>query len=358
VARLVGDEFTLLLPEIDRVENAAVVAQKILEAIRQPFQMEGYELYITTSIGIVLHPNDGMDTETLLKNADTAMYRAKETGKNNYQLYNSSMNAKAFERLSLENNIRRALSLNEFVVYYQPKVNIDTKSIVGMEALMRWQHPELGLVPPDHFIPVAEETGLIVPIGEWVLRAACAQNKKWQDEGLPPIRVAVNISAHQFQLQNLVDTVSRVLKETGLDPCWLELEITENLAMQNAEYTVKVLEELKNMGIVLTIDDFGLSLSLGYLRRFPVSKLKIDRSFIRGIGTKGNHEAIASTVLLLGQSLELGVVAEGVETEKQLDFLKQHNCSEMQGFMFGRPVSAGEFKEMLQKEFEFPSRTT
>lgn len=358
VARLGGDEFTLLLPDIDIGENAAVVAQKILEAIRQPFEIDGYELFITTSIGIVLHPNDGADTETLLKNADTAMYRAKEIGKNNYQLYNPSMNAKAFERLSLENNLRRALSRDEFVVYYQPKINIDKKLIIGVEALVRWQHPRLGLIPPDQFIPVAEDTGLIVPIGEWIMRAACAQNKEWQEAGLPTIRVAVNISARQFQLQNLVDTVSRVLKETGLEPCWLELEITENLAMQNAEYTVGVLEALKNMGITLTIDDFGSSLSLGYLRRFPVSKLKIDRSFVSEIGSSRNHEAIAATVLFLGQSLNLGVIAEGVETEKQLDFLKQHNCSEMQGFLFGRPVPAREFKELLQKEFEFPGQIT
>lgn len=358
VARLGGDEFTLLLPDVDRGENAAVVAKKIVESIRQPFKIDGYELFITTSIGIVLHPNDGNDAETLLKNADTAMYRAKETGKNNYQLYNPSMNAKAFERLSLENNLRRALSLNEFVVYYQPKVNINTKLIVGVEALARWQHPRLGLVPPDQFIPVAEETGLIVPIGEWILRTACAQNKEWQEAGLPPIRVAVNLSARQFQLQNLVDTVSRILQETGLDPSWLELEITEKLVMQDSEYIFRVLEELKNMGIILTIDDFGSSLSLGYLRRFPVNKLKIDMSFVSEIGSNRNHEAIAATVLYLGKSLNLGVIAEGVENEKQLDFLKQHNCSELQGFMFGRPVSASDFKELLQKEFEFPSRTT
>lgn len=357
VARLGGDEFTLLLPDIERGENAAVVAQKILEAIRQPFKIDGYELFITTSIGIVLHPNDGADTETLLKNADMAMYLAKEAGKNSYKLYNSSMNAKAFERLSLENSLRRALSLNEFVLYFQPKVNIDTKLIVGVEALVRWQHPRLGLVFPDQFIPLAEETGLIVPIGEWILQAACAQNKKWQESGLPPIRVAVNLSPRQFQLQNLVATVSRILTETGLEPCWLELEITESLAMQHAEYTVKMLEDLKNMGVVLTIDDFGSSLSHVCLGRFPVSKLKIERYFVSEIGSNRNHEAIAATILFLGKSLNLGVAAEGVETDRQLDFLRQHNCSEMQGFLFGRPVPAAEFQELLQKEWLFPNRT-
>ncbi|MDF9409476.1 MAG: Cyclic di-GMP phosphodiesterase Gmr [Pelotomaculum sp. PtaB.Bin013] len=351
VARLGGDEFTVLLPEILQVENAAKVARKILRAVREPVRIDVHELYISTSIGIALYPSDGEDAESLLKNADTAMYRAKENGKNNYQLYTPAMNAKAFERLAIENGLRRALDRNEFVVYYQPKVNINTGKIIGMEALVRWEVPERGLIPPGDFIPLAEDTGLIVPIGEWVLRTACAQNKAWQDAGYPPLRVAVNLSARQFQLQNLVEVVSRVLEETGLEPCWLELEITESVAMQNAEYTVKMLYELKDMGIQLAIDDFGTGYSsLNYLKRFPISKLKIDKSFVREIGTDQDNEAIASTVIVLGQSLKLGVVAEGVETEEQYDFLKQHQCDEMQGYLFGKPVPPEKFEEMIRRE--------
>lgn len=346
VARLGGDEFALLLPEIAQVENAVKVARKILQAIKEPVHMDIHELYITASIGIALYPNDGGDAETLLKNADTAMYRAKEKGKNNYQLYTPAMNAKAFERLALENGLRRALERKEFVVYYQPKVDISTGKVIGMEALVRWQAPNRGLVPPGEFIPLAEDTGLIVPIGEWVLKTACAQNKAWQNAGYPPLRVAVNLSARQFQLQNLVEMVSRVLAETGLDPSWLELEITESVAMQNAEYTVKMLYELKEMGIQLAIDDFGTGYSsLSYLKRFPINKLKIDKSFVNEINTDEDNKAIASTVIVLGKSLKLGVVAEGVETEEQYDFLKKHQCNEMQGYLFGKPVPPKSLKK-------------
>jgi len=351
VARLGGDEFTVLLPEILQAENAVKVARKILRAIREPVHIGVHELYISTSIGIALYPNDGEDAESLLKNADTAMYRAKENGKNNYQLYTAAMNAKAFERLAMENGLRRALDRNEFVVYYQPKVNMNTGKIIGMEALVRWQIPGRGLILPGDFIPLAEDTGLIVPIGEWVLRTACAQNKTWQDAGLPPLRVAVNLSARQFQLQNLVEVVSRILRETGLEPRWLELEITESVAMQNAEYTVKMLHELKDMGIQLAIDDFGTGYSsLNYLKRFPISKLKIDKSFVSEIGTEQDNEAIASTVIVLGQSLKLGVVAEGVETKAQYDFLRQHQCDEMQGYLFGKPVPPDRFEEMIRRK--------
>ncbi|MCL6635389.1 MAG: EAL domain-containing protein [Peptococcaceae bacterium] len=349
VARLGGDEFTLLLPGINKAENAAKVAQKVIEAIRNPFTIGQHELYITTSVGVALYPSDGEDAETLLKNADAAMYLAKEKGRNNYQLYTPAMNARAFERLELENSLRRALEKGEFVVYYQPKIKMDTGKIVGMEALVRWQHPEKGLVPPADFIPVAEETGLIIPLGEWVLRTACRQNKAWQDRGFPPMRVAVNLSARQFQLQNLVETIARILEETGLEPRWLELEITESVAMQNAEYTVKMLHELKEMGIQLSIDDFGTGYSsLSYLKRFPIDKLKIDKSFVREIGMDKDNEVIASTVIVLGKSLKIGVNAEGVENEEQLDFLKKHQCDEMQGYLFGRPVPPEEFEKLFE----------
>lgn len=351
VARLGGDEFTILLPEIGQIEGAATVAHKILEAVRKPLKVSNHELYISTSIGVVVYPSDGDDAEALLKNADTAMYRAKEKGRNNYQLYTPAMNAKAFERLAMENSLRRALEKNEFVVFYQPKVRIDTEEIIGMEALVRWQHPTRGLVSPGEFIPVAEETGLIVSIGEWVLRTACTQNKAWQDAGYPPVRVAVNLSARQFQLQNLVETVARILSETGLDPQWLELEITESIAMQNAEFTIKTLNDLKEMGIQLSIDDFGTGYSsLSYLKRFPINKLKIDKSFVSEITSDPDNAAIASTVIVLGQSLKLGVIAEGVETREQYHFLKQHHCDEMQGYLFGKPMPSSQFESLLQKK--------
>ncbi|RJX18010.1 MAG: GGDEF domain-containing response regulator [Desulforudis sp.] len=351
VARMGGDEFTLLLPEIMKAEHAARIAQKVVEAVRQPLKIGEHELYISTSIGIVLFPDDGQDAETLLKNADTAMYRAKENGRNHYELYASSMNAKASERLSLENSMRRALERREFVVHYQPKINVKSGGITGMEALVRWQHPKLGLVLPGEFIPLAEESGLIVPIGEWVLKTACAQNKAWQDSGFPSIRVAVNLSARQFQLQNLVEVVSRVLKTTGLDPTCLELEITESIAMQNAEHTVSVLNQLNEMGIQLSIDDFGTGYSsLSYLRRFPINKLKIDRSFVAEIGTDSHNGAIASAVIVLGRSLNMGVIAEGVEREEQLNFLKDHDCFEMQGFLFGKPMPVEDFTHFLMAQ--------
>jgi diguanylate cyclase (GGDEF)-like protein len=351
VARQGGDEFLLLLPEIVKIEDAAKLAQKLLEQIRQPLSVHGHELYVTTSIGMVLYPNDGRDIETLLKNADTAMYRAKEQGRNNYQLYTPTMNARAFERLTLENSLRRALERNEFTVYYQPKVDLRSRKAVGAEALVRWNHPELGLIMPGDFISAAEDTGLIVPIGEWVLRTACAQNKAWQNAGYPPLRVAVNLSARQFQLRNLVQTVAEILKETGLEPRWLELEITESIAMQNAEFTVKTLNELKDMGIQISIDDFGTGYSsLSYLKRFPINKLKIDKTFVREINTDHDNAAIASAVIVLGQSLNLGVIAEGVETIEQLNFLKDQHCDEIQGFLFGRPLPPAEIEKKLFEE--------
>ena len=349
VARLGGDEFILLLTEINQMERAVDrVARKVTDIIKQPIIIDEHELYITTSIGIAVFPDDGEDADKLIKNADAAMYRAKERGRNNFQVYTPAMNAKAFERLTLENSLRRALERKEFVVYYQPKINVNSGKIGGTEALLRWQHPELGLVPPNEFIPVAEETGLIMPIGEWVLRTACAQNKAWQDAGFTPIHIAVNLSVRQFQMQNLVEIVSKVLAETGLDPCWLELEITESIAIQNVEYTVKVLHDLQEMGVQISIDDFGTGYSsLSYLKRLPINKLKIDRSFISEINTELDNGTIASEVIVLGQSLKLAVVAEGVETKEQSDFLKKHQCNELQGFFFGRPVPAEEFQFVL-----------
>ncbi|MFQ5859710.1 MAG: EAL domain-containing protein, partial [Anaerolineae bacterium] len=282
VARVGGDEFTLLLPGITRVEDAVEIAKKILKSLQQPCVMAGHEFHITTSIGITVYPADGEDAETLLRNADIAMYRAKEEGRNNYQLYTPAMNVQIAERLALENDLRHALEREEFVVYYQPQVNINTRQIVGMEALVRWQHPERGLILPMEFIPVAEETGLIVPLGEWVLRTACAQARAWQEAGLPPLRVAVNLSARQFQQRNLAERVGQVLQETGLDPHCLQLEITEGVAIQDVDFTIKMLRRLKAMGVQIAIDDFGTGHSaLSYLKRFPIDVVKIDRSFVR-----------------------------------------------------------------------------
>lgn len=353
VSRIGGDEFVILLPDITHEKNIGNIANKILETVRDPILIDSHELYISVSIGVTIYPDDGKDVETLLTNADVAMYRAKERGKNNFQLYTPALNEKAFERLAMENSLRRALEYKEFVVYYQPKVSTETEQIIGMEALIRWQHPNWGLVPPLKFIPLAEETGLIVPIGEWVLRTACAQNKALQDAGLPPLTVAVNLSALQFQLQDLTTMVSTVLKETGLDPHYLELEITESIAMQNVEHTVKIINELKAMGIKFAIDDFGTGYSsLSQLNSFSVNKLKIDKSFVSKIdGVKG-HSIIATTVLALAKSMELGVVAEGVENQEQVNFCKLNKCDEMQGYFFGKPMSKEDFEVFYYKKLQ------
>ncbi len=356
VSRLGGDEFTILLPGLSYKEDAAKVAQKIINALQQPWLLGGHEFHITTSIGIALYPNDGEDADTLLKHADTAMYRAKEQGGNDYQLYTPAMNAIILERLDLENSLRHAVKNKEFVVFYQPQVNTNTGQITGMEALVRWQHPYRGLISPNEFIPVAEETGLIVPIGEWVLRTACAQIKAWQETGFPPMRVTVNLSARQFlQQKNLVAIVAQILQETGLDPRWLELEITESIAMQDVEFTITMLYELRRMGIQIAIDDFGTGYSsLNYLKRFPINTLKIDRSFVCDIGINQDNTAIVSTIINLGQNMGLNVIAEGVEAEEQLVFLKKRDCIEMQGYLFSKPVPAEEFERLLtvQKRFK------
>lgn len=351
IARLGGDEFTILLPQISHEEDAAKVAQKVLQDFQEPWTIDEQEFLVTASIGIAFYPNDGEDAETLLKYADTAMYRAKDRGRNNYQLYTPAMNVKIMERLKMENNLRRALKQGELTVFYQPQVNTKTGRITGVEALVRWNHPDRGLFFPSEFIPLAEDTGLIVPLGEWVMRAACAQNKAWQDEGLCPIRVTVNISARHFAQQNLVETIAHVLELTGLDPNWLELEITESALMKDVDFAIKTLYELKNMGVRISIDDFGTGYSsLNYLKRFPIHTLKIDRSFVRDIMGKLEDAAIVSTIIVLAQNLNLKVIAEGVETEQQLNFLKQRQCYDMQGYYFSRPIPAEDFKILLNRE--------
>ncbi len=339
LARWAGDEFTMLLPQIGSSQTAVRIAQRILDTLSQPFELDKQELHIKASIGIVFAPYDGEDAETLLKNADTAMYRAKQLGKNNYQLYAPSMNTKARERLSLENNLHKALEREEFLLYYQPQVNLYTGQIVGMEALIRWQRNDGELIAPDQFIPLAEETGLIISIGEWVLRTACAQSRAWQKLGLPPFRIAVNLSARQFQQHNLVETIAQVLQETQLEPKYLELEITESIAIQDIEFTISVLKQLRTMGIHISMDDFGTGYSsLSALRHFPLCTLKIDRSFVQFLMTNSSDVAIITAIIALGRGLDLRVIAEGVETVEQLQFLRLANCDDVQGYFISKPL--------------------
>ena len=347
VGRFAGDEFTLLLPGITQAEHVIDIVRKILEAFRRPWMIEGHELYITTSIGIALYPNNGEDAETLLKNADTAMYHAKEQGRNDFQFYTATMHAKSFEKMILENSLRSALDREEFVVYYQPLVNISTGQVAGMEALVRWLHPDRGLILPEEFLALSENTRLIVFIDELVLYTVCAQSKAWQDAGFQPLRIAVNISAHTFQQPNLVETVMSVLQKTGLDPHFLGLEITEGIAMQDIETTIHKLDKLCDLGIQISIDDFGTGFSsLYYLKKFPIHKLKISQHFVSGIVTDQNDKMIVSSVIALAQNLKFKVVAEGVETEEQHIFLNQRQCDEMQGYLFCKPFPAEAFGKM------------
>ncbi|MBD2538954.1 EAL domain-containing protein [Coleofasciculus sp. FACHB-SPT36] len=352
VARWGGDEFTLLIPQIRCKEDAAKIAQKILEALKPEFYLEGHSLHISSSIGIALYPSDGTDAETLLRNADAALYRAKEQGRNNYQFYNPAMNSQNSELLVLENDLHHALERGEFVVYYQPQVNTTTGEITHVEALLRWQHPKFGLVSPGIFIPLAEETGLIVPIGEWVLKTACTQNKAWHDAGFADLQVAVNLSARQFQEPDLVKMVTRILEETGLEAPFLELEITETITMQNVEFTRKTLSELHRLGVYISLDDFGTGYSsLTYLKKFPFHTLKIDKSFVRDLTSDPNDAAIITAIAALGKVLNLRLVAEGVETEAQKDFLQNLQCEQMQGYFFWRPQASEEITKILEKSF-------
>lgn len=351
VSRMGGDEFTILLSEIQDVEDAARLARRIVDSISQPFLVDDRELFVTTSVGISVFPEDGDNPESLVKNADIAMYRAKDLGRNSYQLYTPQMNAKTFERLAMENELRKALERGEFLLNYQVKVNLDTGGIAGAEALVRWLHPELGLVPPVDFIPLAEDTGLIVPLGEWVLKAACEQNKQWQKRGLPPIRMAVNISPHQFNQVDLVGRVRKILDETHLDPKYLELEVTESVLMEHMETAAHMLNELRALGVVTSIDDFGTGYSsLAYLKRIPIDALKIDASFMQDITTDDSDAEIVSAIIGLAHNLRLKVVAEGVENEEQIAFLRSHGCDEIQGYLVSRPVSPENFERLFVQD--------
>jgi diguanylate cyclase (GGDEF)-like protein/PAS domain S-box-containing protein len=348
VSRQGGDEFVIMLTDLVTVDDAAMVAVKLLESISGPYLINGNEIEVTTSIGISVYPNDGGDSETLIKHADAAMYHAKEKGRNNYQFFTSEMNRHALERMLVEAQLRRALERKEFFLHYQPQVDLHSGRIIGAEALLRWNNSELGMIPPGQFIPVAEDNGSIIPIGEWVLREACRQNMEWRALGLPEIVMAVNLSAVQFSQKNLGEMIVSILHESGLPPSGLELEITEGAIMQNAEPAIALLQKLKEMGMHLSVDDFGTGYSsLSYLKHFPINKLKIDQTFVRDLMIDPDDAVIASTIINLGHSLKLKVIAEGVETMEQLAFLRHQQCDEIQGYYFSRPVSAEKFAELL-----------
>jgi diguanylate cyclase (GGDEF)-like protein/PAS domain S-box-containing protein len=355
VARLGGDEFVLVLPERKDEHLAASIVQRIKDTVAQPLTIEGQEFILGCSIGVAVYPNDGADPETLIKHADIAMYRAKETGRNNFQFFTPSMNERLIERIRIEGDLRNAIEREEFVLHYQPQVDTRSGRIIGMEALIRWQHPALGMVAPLRFIGLAEETGLIIPIGAWVLRCACAQNKAWQQAGLGHLRIAVNLSARQFAQPDLVQSIAAVLEETGLAPQYLEIELTESLVMTDVEHAIGILHDLKTLGVRLSLDDFGTGYSsLSYLKRLPIDALKIDQSFVRDITHATNDAAIVVSIISLAHNLQLDVIAEGVETPAQLAYLKQHGCNEMQGYYFSKPVPADAFGQILKQDGLLP----
>jgi diguanylate cyclase (GGDEF)-like protein len=349
VVRLGGDEFVILL--FDQPKSADIISatlQKVRTSIAEPIRVYGHDIAVTCSIGLANYPNDGTDADALLANADAAMYRAKEIGRDNFQFYTPELNTKVHEKFLLQKELRNAILRSEFVIHYQPQVDLRTGRIFAVEALIRWQHPTLGMVPPMKFIPMAEETGLIVPIGDWVLLAACRQNKAWQDLGMPHMRICVNVSARQFKEKNWVGRVAGALRESGLAAEYLELELTESLIMQDVGQAVATMRELQILGVQLSVDDFGTGYSsLAALKNFPVARLKIDKSFISDILTNENDRAVASAVISLGQKLNLRVIAEGVETEDQVTFLRENNCDEMQGYHFSKPIPARGIEKLI-----------
>nr|WP_035627050.1 EAL domain-containing protein [Herminiimonas sp. CN] len=355
VARLSADQFVLVLQERGDAPLTLATIEQIMEAVAQPLSIHGYHFQQKCSIGVAIYPADGDDPEMLMKHADIAMYRAKESGRNNIQFYAESMNARALERLRLEGDLRNALERDEFLLHYQPQVDLRSGRIVGMEALIRWQHPTLGMIAPDRFIKLAEETGLIVPIGAWVIRTACAQNRAWQLAGLGYLRVAVNLSAIQFAQQDMVKSIAAVLQQTGLAAQYLEIELTESLIMTDVEHAIGILRDLKALGLQLSIDDFGTGYSsLSYLKRFPIDVLKIDQSFVRDITVDPDDAAIVATIISLAHSLRINVIAEGVETAAQLAYLQRNHCDEMQGYYFSRPVPADAFERILRQDKSLP----
>ena len=349
IGRLGGDEFVILIEEVNELSQIAIVAHKILSSTIKPMVLPGEECRVTASIGISIYPKDGKDEQSLMKNADIAMYFAKEEGKNNYQFYSKDIQSQSNERFSIETNLRRALERNELSLEYQAKVDFKTGMITGVEALLRWQNPSLGSVTPTQFIPVAEETGLIVPIGRWVMKTACAQNVAWQRQGLPPVCMAVNLSLRQLMDDNLLEDIKAALDDSGMAPNLLELEITESMVMHNPARLIEVLTNIKKLGVRLAIDDFGTGYSsLAQIKNFPIDTLKVDRSFIRNLPQDSENKAITEAIITMGKTLSLTVVAEGVETQEQEDFLRDHICDEMQGFYFSKPIAPDKFADLLR----------
>ena len=348
VARMGGDEFTILIENLNKSDDAVTVAGKILTTLEKPFNLGGQEVFITASIGITFFPEDGTSAEELLKNADTAMYSAKETGRNKFRMFSRDLNEKALNRLAIETGLRYAIDKKELILHYQPKFTLDTGLLTGFEALIRWDHPEWGLVPPNRFIPLAEETGLIIPVGDWVLRTACTQCKTWMDMGMTPVKMAVNVSVRQFNQPGFARKVHDILIETGFNPLLLELEITESHIMSNPEEVIRIIGQLKELGISIAIDDFGTGYSsLMQIKRIPLNVLKIDKNFIKGINREINDEVIISTIISMGHSMGLDVIAEGVETEEQKTFLSAHNCDQVQGFLLGKPKPPHELTPII-----------
>ncbi len=348
IARIGGDEFVIMLREVSDQSQVATVARKILAAVVKPLTIHGHECRITASIGISMFPTDALDEEALIKNADAAMYVAKEEGRNGFRFHFQDITSQSIERLTLEASLRGALERNELLLHYQPKQDLGHGGIVGVEALLRWRHPDLGLLPPSRFIPLAEETGLIVPIGKWVIETACAQNMAWQRQGLPALRIAVNLSPRQFADPGLLGDIDAALDNSGMAPELLELEITESMVMQNVERAMRVLKAIKGLGVMLAIDDFGTGYSsMSLLKKFPIDVLKIDRSFVRDISTNSEDQAIADAIIALGRALELTIVAEGVETAEQEAFLRAHDCDQIQGYLISKPVPANEFAAFM-----------
>ncbi|MBW2275057.1 MAG: EAL domain-containing protein [Deltaproteobacteria bacterium] len=349
LSRQGGDEFTILLDKINSAYDASRVCSRILTALEEPFQINGHDVVVGASIGIAVYPHDGDDGETLIKHADTAMYHAKQAGRNDYEYFSDSMKKEALHKLTVEGDLRKAIERNEFVLHYQPKVSSKDGKVCGLEALVRWEHPEQGRIPPDAFIPVAEETGLIVPIGDWVIRAACSQMRAWRDAGLPPVPVAVNVSSRQFRKCNLLETVAESLAEAGLSPRNLVIEVTESIMLQHEEQAVRALTRLKDLGVRVALDDFGTGYSaLGYLRRLPLDSIKIDRCFVSELGQNEQSASIVEAVIAMAHGLGLEVVGEGVETEEQAEFLRSHDCDELQGYLFGAPVAGDAIPELFE----------
>ncbi|HKJ05339.1 MAG TPA: GGDEF domain-containing phosphodiesterase, partial [Geopsychrobacteraceae bacterium] len=348
-SRISTNRFSIALCSLSHKQDVASFARRILVALAEPVQVNGEDFYCTVSVGIAVHPQDGSDAQKLLDNAEVALVRARESGGNTYKYFSKEINQKALERLAIEAGLRRSLVEDDFELHYQPQVDLKSRVLLGAEALLRWSHPKLGPVSPDRFIPIAEESGLILPLGEWVIRAACRQNAAWQAAGYHPIRVAVNISGHQLQQKGFVQMVASVLNETGLDPQWLEFELTESTMMENTERNIGVLQQLKKIGIHLSIDDFGTGYSsLSYLQRFPLDKLKIDSSFVKDLHKTESNAAITEAIIAMAHRLGLKVLAEGIETTEQLDYLVANECLKGQGYLFGRPAPSLEFEQYFQ----------